>query len=223
MPATHTEKCWALSTHALTDRLAGKMEMKADRKLTYACNTREDASRTHTHIHACHTPTQQHCVPAFLPYFPWSSRMASGTRGFLYMMLLQSAPFLFGSHFPSPDVPPRQHDHGAPDKRHIHVERWQQDGSVAAWSVLSYIAFSSLCPALFCLLLRFDLFLLQSHFWTCSFSPLCSPSRHAGIQILLEEGQISAVWLPVDVKGHPTDSLTMAASTNRDITVYFIC
>lgn len=95
MPATHTEKCWALSTHALIGRLAGKMEMKADRKLTYAYNTHEDTFMElcmRTHTHAFHTPTQQHCSPAFLPYFCWSSSMSSSAHGCLCIMLLNSAP-----------------------------------------------------------------------------------------------------------------------------------
>lgn len=59
MPATHTETCWAPSTHAPIGRLAGKMEMKADRELTYACATHAVASMQlcmHTHTHCTLPP-----------------------------------------------------------------------------------------------------------------------------------------------------------------------
>ena len=83
MPATHTEKCRALSTHALTDRLAGKMEMKAYRKLTYAYNTHEDTVYGHLYTHTCaHTALPQSCAAAFLPYFSWSWWMATPRMDF---------------------------------------------------------------------------------------------------------------------------------------------
>lgn len=99
MPATHTEKCRALSTHALTDRLAGKMEMKADRKLTYAYNTHEDTLYGHlyTHVRAYRTPTElRGCIPAMFFLEPVNG---DSTHGFLYTVLLQSAPFLIGRTF----------------------------------------------------------------------------------------------------------------------------
>ncbi len=96
MPATHTEKCWALSTHALIDRLAGKMEMKADRKLTYAYSTHEDTFMqlcAHTQTHACvphsHTTALCACIPAIFFLEPKSGERH--TWIFLYIMLLNSA------------------------------------------------------------------------------------------------------------------------------------
>lgn len=89
MPATHTEKCWALSAHALSDRLAGRTAKTADRVLTYAHNTHKDTSVRCTRRLRRPPPHNK-----FLPCFSWMRRMGGFTPGSnLDRVIQRSAPF----------------------------------------------------------------------------------------------------------------------------------